>query len=183
VDALETLRQEHEVVLRVARAAQRILDAAEADGELDIARTAELLDFLRYFTNACHTPKEEDLLFTALHRHGLAWDEPPLRELVGQHAELRAALDSASDRLLLATEDVPGSLEPLIHDLRGAVDLLCVHVSLEEDVLFPVAADLLHRRDLESLVAEFADIACDERQEGVHDYYAGVARDLAGAGV
>ena len=39
-----------------------------------------LLDFFRYFTNSCHEPKEEDLLFTALHRRGLAWEGYPLRK-------------------------------------------------------------------------------------------------------
>lgn len=177
------LRQEHGTALRVTRAARGILDEAGDGRRLDTSRAAELLDFLRYFTNACHAPKEEDLLFTALHRHGFSWDEPPLSDLVRQHAELRAALDSASDALALAGAGSPGSLERAAHELRDAVDLLEAHVALEEGVLFPLARERLHARDIESLEAAFADIACDEQEEGVHDYYAGVARELAGAGV
>ena len=181
MDPLETLRQEHGTALRVTHATRRLLDEAAGCGRLDTARAAAVLDFLRYFTNACHTPKEEDLLFTALSRHGLAWDERPLRELVRQHAELRALLDSASDAL--AAPGTPGSLERAAADLRAAIDLLEAHVAFEEDALFPLAGERLHERDLDGLAAAFAGIACDERAEGVFDYYADVARELAGAGV
>ena len=181
VDPLEQLRQEHETALLVTRATRRILEEADASGRLDTGRAEAVLDFLRYFTNACHTPKEEDLLFTALSRHGLSWDEPPLRDLVRQHADLRALLDGASDAL--ASPGAPGSLARATRDLRAAVDLFEAHVELEERALFPLAGERLHRRDLDGLEAAFSGIACDEQEEGVRDYYAGVARELAGAGV
>lgn len=183
MDPLETLRNEHSVALRVVHAAQRSLDEAAAGRGPNAERAREILDFFRYFINCCHTPKEEDLLFTALHRDGLAWDGPPLRELVRQHAELRAILDSASDRLRLVEEGVPGSLEPLLHDLRVALTLFETHVVLEEEVLFPLAEERLRARDVDELSAAFADIACDEQQEGVHEYYAGWATSLVGAGI
>jgi hemerythrin-like domain-containing protein len=181
VDPLETLRLEHRTALCVAQAARRWSADAQAQRGPDTAYAEQVIDFFRYFTNACHSPKEEDLLFTALHRHGLAWDASPLRELVGEHGTLRVTLDSASDWLRLADAGVPGSLHPLLHDLELFLDVLERHIALEEQVLFPLAQERLHARDLDELAAEFADIACDERQEGVHDYYAGVARALAGA--
>lgn len=181
MDPLEQLRQEHRMALRVVRSARDVVADAGPDGSLDLDRLDEVLDFLRYFANACHAPKEEDLLFTALHRHGMAWDRPPLRELVAQHAQLRLALDSASDELRRAHEGVPGTSGPLLHDLRLALDVLEGHIALEEQVLFPLAGERLHQRDLDHLAAAFAAIACTEEREGVHEYYAGVARDLAGA--
>lgn len=181
MDPLEILRQEHRSALRVVSAARRLLDDAAAGRALDTERLFELLDFLRYFTNSCHAPKEEDLLFTALHRHGLAWEQPPLRDLVQQHADLRVTLDSASDWSRLLAAEVPGSLEPLVHDLRLAGDLLESHIALEEQVLFPLAGERLPQRDLDHLAEAFAAIACVEDVEGVHEYYAGVAQSLAGA--
>jgi hemerythrin-like domain-containing protein len=181
MDPLETLRQEHRAALRVARAARRWSTRAEAQGGPDTAYAEQVIDFFRYFTNACHSPKEEDLVFIALHRHGLAWSESPLRELVGEHGTLRVTLDSASDWLRLADAGVPGSLQALLHDLELFLDLLERHIALEERVLFPLAEERLHTRDLDELAAAFTRIACDERQEGVHDYYAGVAHTLAGA--
>jgi hemerythrin-like domain-containing protein len=181
MDPLETLRQEHRTALRVAQATHQWSARAEAQRGLDTAYAAQVIDFFRYFINACHAPKEEDLLFTALHRHGLAWDASPLRELVGEHGALRVTLDSASDWLRLADAGVPGSLQPLLHDLELFLELLERHIALEERVLFPLAQERLHARDLDELAAAFTSIACYEREEGVHDYYAGVAHTLAGA--
>lgn len=169
------------MALRVVRSAREMVDDTTAGGSLDMHRLGEILDFLRYFANACHEPKEEDLLFTAMHRHGMPWDQPPLLDLVRQHDELRLALDSASDRFRLAGEGDSGSVEPLLHDLRVSLDVLESNTTLEEHVLFPLAGERLHQRDLDDLAEAFAAIACDEQHEGVLAYYAGVARDLAGA--
>jgi hemerythrin-like domain-containing protein len=177
MDPLQILQQEHRMALRVVRATRERAGATPAGG--DTAFAAEAIDFFRYFVNSCHSPKEEDLLFTALHRHGLAWDVSPLHELVGEHQELRVTLDSATDWLQLAEAGVPRSTGPLWHDLGLFLDLLERHIALEEQVVFRLARERLHARDLEELAEEFAAIACDERQEGVHDYYAGLARTLA----
>lgn len=168
------------MALRVARAARRHAQEALKTGVLDSDEADKTLDFFRYFTNSCHGPKEEDLLFTALHHQGLSWTEPPLRELVEQHEELRVILDSASDWLRLMDEGIPGALEPLLHDLRLYLDLLERHIASEEDVLFPLALERLRTRDLDELADAFATIACEEVEEGVHGYYAGVARRLTG---
>ncbi len=181
MDPLEILRQEHRLALRVVRSARDIVADSAAGGSLDMDRLGEVLDFLRYFANACHEPKEEDLLFTALHRHGMEWDRPPLRDLLRQHEELRLALDSASDWSRLVDQGVSGAVEPLLHDLRLSLDVLEGNIALEEQTLFPLAGERLHQRDLDDLSTAFAAIACDEENEGVHAYYAGVARDLAGA--
>jgi hemerythrin-like domain-containing protein len=181
MDSLEILREEHRVALRVAHAARRRAEEALRRGDLDTDAADRTLDFFRYFTNSCHSPKEEDLLFTALHHQGLSWDEPPLRGLVEQHEELRVVLDSATDWLRLVDAGAPGALEPLLHDLRLYLDLLERHVNAEEQVLFPLALERLRPRDLEELGDAFSEIACEEAEEGIHEYYAGVARRLAGA--
>jgi hemerythrin-like domain-containing protein len=182
VDSLEILRQEHRVALRVARAARRDIDEARLRGAPDLAVADKTVEFFRYFTNVCHSPKEEDLLFTAVHRHGLAWEEQPLHDLVGQHQELRITLDSAADWSRLAAAGVPGAPELLLHDLLVFLDLLERHIELEEYALFPLAVQRLHPQDMATLACEFADIACEEQEEGMQSYYAGVARELAGAG-
>lgn len=181
MESLEILRREHRMVLRVAHAARDDVDRALACGEIDIREADELLDFFRYFTNSCHSPKEEDLLYTMLHRRGLAWDEPPLRDLVRQHEEMRVVLDSAFDWLPRVRAGDPGALDALLLNLTTYLELLELHVAEEEDVLFAIARQRLRPQDLDDLGEAFAAIACEEQQEGVHEYYAGVARHLAGA--
>jgi hemerythrin-like domain-containing protein len=179
MEPIEILRREHRMVQRVATATRRDLDCAEETDVVASDRLERSLEFFRYFTNSCHGPKEEDLLFTALHHRGLAWDDDPLRELVREHEAMRVALDSASDWVLLERAGDVSAARPLAHDLRIYLDLLERHIAAEEGTLFPLARELLTQGDLKQLAEAFDAIACEELELGDRAYYADVARELA----
>jgi len=181
MEAVEILKREHHTVLLVAAAARRDLEVAGETREIAADEAERLLRFFRYFTNACHDPKEEDLLFTALHRRGMSWDESPLRELVREHNEMRIVLDTASDWLTLLRAGDCTAMIPLAYDLEAYLDLLERHIAVEEEAIFPMVHELLTARDLEALRDEFAAIACEELEEGVYAYYTDLAFELAGS--
>ena len=180
MESVEILKREHRSVLLVVEAARRDLGGAGDMPEIAESEVERFLDYFRYFTNSCHDPKEEDLLFTALHRRGLAWDDYPLRELVRQHQEMRVVLDSASDWLPLVRAGDTTALLSLAHDLKIYLDLLERHIAAEEEAVFPLVLDLLTAPDLKELSDAFAAIACEELEEGVHAYYTDLAHELAG---
>jgi len=180
MESVEVLKREHRTVMLVVKAARRDLGPPGEAHEIPEEKVERLLDFFRYFTNSCHDPKEEDLLFAALHRRGLSWDDYPLRELVREHEEMRIVLDSASDWLPPARAGDTAAMLSIVHDLRIYLDLLERHIAAEEDAVFPLVQELLTARDLEELSDAFAAIACEELEEGVHAYYADLAHDLAG---
>lgn len=175
------LKREHSLVRLVVEAARRNLPP-EGDEvvALDLDRVTQLLDFFHYCSDACHDPKEEKLLFDALHRRGLAWNAYPLRELMEGHAELNVILQSVGDWLPpLRTGDRVARLA-LLHDLHLYLTMLDEHMALEESVLFPLTLRILEPEDLERLRDDFAAVACDELDSGAHAYYADLAQTLAG---
>jgi hemerythrin-like domain-containing protein len=178
MESVEILKREHRTVLLVAKAARRDLEGAGQAHEIAEDELEQFLDFFRYFTNSCHDPKEEDLLFTALHRRGLPWDAYPLRELIRDHEAMRVVLDSASDWLPPARAGDAVAVLSLAHDLEVYLDLLERHVAAEEQALFPMVQELLTAHDLEELGDAFTAIACEELEEGVHAYYADLAHEL-----
>lgn len=180
MESVEILMREHRTVMLVVQAARRDLEGAGETHEIAELEVERLLDFFRYFTNSCHDPKEEDLLFTALNRRGLPWDEYPLRELVRDHKEMRVVLDSASDWLPLVKAGDTTAVISLVHDLKIYLDLLERHVPAEEGALFPLVQELLTARDLEELSDAFAVITCEELEDGMHAYYTDLAHELAG---
>lgn len=183
MESLEILKREHRTVLLVVSAARRDISRSLKSGELDPHEIEKLLDFFRYFTNSCHEPKEEDLLFTTLHRRGMDWGAYPLWDLVRQHEEMRVVLDAASDWLPAAKAGDPAACGPLLHDLEAYLDLVEEHIRFEEGTVFPIALQRLKPQDFAELGAAFSAIACEELEEGVHAYYSDLARHLAGAGV
>jgi hemerythrin-like domain-containing protein len=181
MESVEILKREHRAVLLVVKAARRDLDGSDRAHPMAEVEVERLLDFFRYFTNSCHDPKEEDLLFTALHRRGLSWDASPLRELVREHRDMRVVLDSASDWLPLVRAGDATAMMSLVNDLKVFLDLLERHITAEEASVFPLVQQRLTARDLQELSDAFAAIACEELEEGVHAYYSDLAHELVGS--
>lgn len=179
MECIEILKREHGVVRLVTAAARRDLADEAETHTLALEEVEKLIDFFRYFANSCHDPKEEDLLFAMLHRRGMAWDAYPLRGLIQDHEEMRVILDSAEDWLPQLRAGDQTALEPLLHNLRTYVDFVDRHIDMEEEVVFPMAAQYLSAADFEELSDAFAAIACEELEEGVHAYYSDLAHELA----
>lgn len=162
----------------VLDAASRDLDRIVMERTADAGELEQLIEFFRYFADACHDPKEEDLLFCMLHRRGMSWETWPLDELLKEHEEMRVILDSAADWLPLVRQGEGAAIDPIVHNLRTYVALVDGHIEKEEDVVFPLALRYLTGKDVEELRQAFDSIEEEEEEEGVRDYYAELARRL-----
>ena len=179
MEAIETLRREHRIVDQVCEACRRELDRADDSGGLDPVEVERFVEFFRFYTNACHDPKEEDLLFTMLHHKGLSWHEDPLADLVREHEEMRVILDAAAGWMPLLKSGESNAVRPLRRDMRRYTDLVQAHIRKEEEGIFVDALELLTEADHDELTLAFENVACDEGDEGVHQYYSELARELA----
>jgi len=183
MEAIETLRREHVVVDQVCTACLRELDRADDTGELEAVEMERFLEFFRFFANACHDPKEEDLLFTMLHHRGLPWEDEPLAGLVREHEDMRVVLDNAAGWMPLVKQGEASATKSLCRDMRRYVELVARHIRKEDEGVFAHALDVLSDADHDELTLAFENVACDEGDEGVHQYYRELARELAGAPV
>jgi len=180
MEAIETLKREHRIVGKVCTACRRELDRAGNAHTVDAVEMERFIEFFRFFANSCHDPKEEDLLFTMLHHKGLSWEDEPLTSLVREHHEMRVILEAAAEWLPKAKRGDQSAIEPLRHDLRAYTDLVQEHLEKEEEEgVFAHAFDTLTEADHDELTQAFENIACDEGDEGVHEYYRELARELA----
>lgn len=179
MEAIETLKREHRIVDQVCEACRHELDRADDSGGLDAVEVERFVEFFRFFTNACHDPKEEDLLFTMLHHKGLSWHEDPLADLVREHEEMRVILDAAAGWVPLLKSGESNAMRPLCRDMRRYTDLVQAHIRKEEGGVFVDALELLTEADHDELTLAFENVACDEGDEGVHQYYSELARELA----
>jgi hemerythrin-like domain-containing protein len=179
MEPIDVLRAEHSMVKLVVDAASRDLDRVATTHVADADELEQLIEFFRYFANACHDPKEEDLLFCMLHRRGMSWETWPLDELLKEHEEMRVILESAADWVPLLRHGEPAAIDPLVHNLRTYLALVDSHVEKEEEVVFPLALRYLTADDVEELRRAFEAIEEEEEEEGVREYYADLAHRLA----
>lgn len=148
-DAIEELTRDHESILLLLGTLERLVDPARSSGAVPLLRRA--LALLHRFADEAHHAKEERCLFPALARAGLPLQMGPLAVMLHEHDQGRAltrAMDSALEALAAGR---PGAAQELERAARQHVQHLRQHIAKENQVLFPMARQLLAAADLSGL--------------------------------
>lgn len=122
----DALLGEHGVFYRMFDMVERLAQSA--------ASAADVRPAVSLLTDALisHARLENDVLFAAIRDAG--HDIPPLMVMEAEHAEI----EDQFHRLLRLD-----SVEHLRQELQAAILLTCEHFAKEEEVLFPIAEQLL----------------------------------------
>lgn len=179
--ATEILSHEHRVVLRVIGAAEREVAAILRTRQVRGPELASMIEFFTRFDDDCHEPKERDLLFRRLSRHGLAYDHGLLADLLREHESCRLRLRAVRDWLPAAIAGEPAAISSLAYNLVGYCELVRTHIAKEESELFAATDRLLDRDEQSALAGDFVEEECDELERGVQRRLFGLARELTGA--
>lgn len=163
--ATARLREEHRLILDVARVLERLVERSEADGETDFDAFADCVKFVRLFADACHHGKEEDLLFPALEARGLPRDAGPIAVMLEEHRMGRECARRMDGALGSARAGDATALRQLRSAALDYVTLIRGHILKEDDVLFEMADRLVEGPACRSLCGDY-DTVCARRFEG-----------------
>lgn len=173
----ETLVHEHKIIRHVLAAANREADRVEA-GEVDTAKLERILDFLRNFADRCHHAKEERLLFERMKARGLPAKSGPIAVMMAEHEAGRAHIRAVAEALPKAASGDAAARKLLAGHLRGYVELLDAHIFKEDQVLYPIANQILTAEDQTALEADFEKVEAEELGHGTHEKYHQLAHEL-----
>lgn len=176
----DTLAKEHLLVILVTKAAEQEVRYMRDTGEFRPEVIDELVDFFQYFTEGCHDPKEESLLFARMRLRGLPGDTGILAEFYREHQEFHSRLRDIEHWLRAMKKTGTGDVPELAGHLDGYLKLMRAHVAREEELLFPMANELLTDEDQDELAQGFDSIECEEVAIGVRERYSELAHLLAG---
>lgn len=151
--ATAELRHEHEVILRALAVLERAGARLELGRTVDETALQELVALIRMFADRCHHGKEEDQLFPILRAKGLGDSLVPFLD---DHVEGRGYL------VTLASAASPAARAAAA---RRYVGLLRDHIQREDDVLFPLAEEVLTPAEQGRLADAYAEV--EERVVGV----------------
>jgi hemerythrin-like domain-containing protein len=155
--ATAELRHEHEVILRALAVLERAGERLATGGRVDEAALLELVALIRLFADTCHHGKEEDQLFPALREKGFG---ATLGVFLDDHAEGRGYLAILAGGAPAAAR---GSAA------RKYVGLLRDHIQRENEVLFPMADDVLDHDEHARLARRYAEVEERVVGPGGHD--------------
>lgn len=151
--ASQYLRFEHRRIEELLAALSAAALDVEATGRAP-AFTADLLDMLVEYAEVGHHAKEEALLFPALALHGVGPDGL-VEAMAHQHQMGRVHVRDMRRALEAVRAGDPAAREAFAASADAYIELLRVHIQIEDDDLYPLAERLFDPEEDRRLVAEF----------------------------
>lgn len=164
----QVLKDEHTLILEALDAIERKLSAVESGSAPDRAYFERAVQFLRTFADQCHHGKEENLLFKAMVDRGFPRQAGPIAVMLYEHETGRSFIRGIAEGAAAVGTD-PGAAKRIIENGRGYIDLLRAHINKENNILFPMADNVLSPEDQEHLGHEFERFEEEETGAGVHE--------------
>jgi hemerythrin-like domain-containing protein len=163
MDPVTVLLNEHRVIERVLGALEAAADHLDAGGSLRPEFFPEAIAFLTEFADRRHHHKEEDLLFPALVRAGLPGDGGPVAVMLHEHDAGRQLI-ATMRRAAAAVAGAEATAAPVLAEAaRAYAELLRHHIAKEDQVLFPMAGQVLSPGAASGLAAAFDQAVDHER--------------------
>ncbi|NLX20762.1 MAG: cation-binding protein [Phycisphaerae bacterium] len=175
--AMQILVDEHEVILTVLDAVERVASRKEA--ACSTAFYEQALDFLATFADKCHHAKEENVLFPMLEERGIPRHGGPIGCMLHEHDEGRAYLAAIRQALPLAGQGNQKAHDTIRQQALGYVALLRDHIAKENQVLFPMGDRVTSPADREHLLKKFQCREHGPLPPEAHDHYLALAKELS----
>jgi hemerythrin-like domain-containing protein len=149
----DVLRDEHRLITRAAACLDRLVDYALDTDDLCVVSAMELLEFFEDFADDVHQEKEERNLFPAMLAAGLAPQR--VHALLDEHRRERASLSIMRENLEGAAYGNAFRYDRFVKSAAEFAALQRAHAEEEEEVLLPLAEELLDDRARAEVLAGF----------------------------
>ena len=174
----EILKGEHRLIEQVLDcledAAGRLEDGEGVSPEFFL----EAAEFVAGFADRCHHAKEEDVLFIAMTVKDMSQDFGPVAVMLHEHDEGRrftAGFRSAAEQLQKGDSD---AATDVVRNVFDYVNLLREHIMKEDNVLFPMAEQIIPAESMLQVSRDFDRIVAEDEQSGRLAKYHSLAKSL-----
>ncbi len=182
MDATRTLREEHQLILKVLNSFEPALLAARNSRTVDRSVFGHYIEFFRGFADLCHHGKEEEKLFPCLQRCGLPGDCGPIAVMLEEHRQGRLHVRSMADGLAAAETGEDAAVDAFLRHGFAFLDLLRNHIGKEDQVLFQIADEIVQGEALSQLTSSYRDAEQKRDYEQTHQQCREIAdRLIAGS--
>lgn len=165
----EELKDEHRVIERMLGIVVKAADKMDAGEVLDRRVFTGAAEFFREFADRCHHGKEERQLFQKMVERGMSSESGPIAVVLHEHEEGRAHVRAIGKLAEKPPEEY--MTKELVRHVREYVEMLGQHIQKEDNVLYPIADNILTKEDIDVLENGFREIEEKVMGPGVHEKY------------
>lgn len=164
--ATDILMDEHRLIEQVLEcledAALRLEDGEDISAEFFI----DAAEFIQGYADGSHHRKEEDILFTAMTAKDMPGDFGPVGVMLSEHEEGRRLTAGFLAAARALGDGDAGAAAEIAPNALGYVNLLREHIFKEDNVLYPMAEQLLDAADQQQMSRQFEQILADDLASG-----------------
>jgi len=180
MDPIDRLMAEHRVIEKAIAILEKIVGEYESRGEIDTGDVESLIDFIRTFADKCHHGKEEGVLFPKMIERGIPKEGGPIGVMLDEHEQGRDAVRRMSKGISMIKGGESGGRDLFIKAAWDYITLLRGHIDKEDNILFPMAREVMTPSDIDEMVNEFDRVEREDIGEGVHEKYEALIHRLSG---
>jgi len=175
--ATDLLRDDHQLIERMLAALAMATVQLEQGDSVRPGFFLGVVEFFEGFVHGLHYRREEGVLFAAMERAGAPRTAGPIGVAIREHGASRVATRTMRS----AAERWQGGDESTRHDLadeaRRYVSLLKQHIAREDQLLFPMAEDMIPESDHFQLLDGLMQLETGDRGK---DFFGALVAALEG---
>jgi len=176
--ATEILSAEHQVILRVIQALDTAAENLSAGQPVRPGFFLQAAEFVKGFADGCHHRKEENVLFTRMVEHGLSTQSGPVAVMLHEHEAGRQYIRGLREAAAALEAGDELARERVVYNARGYAVLLRQHIMKEDNILFPMADQVIPLTEHDQVYEGFEHVEHEETGAGVHEKYLALAEAL-----
>ena len=177
--AMDVLMDEHRVIEGVLNTLEASVDHMESGLPVRAEFLLSAAEFMQGFADGCHHQKEEGILFKRLEEQGISTQGCPLGVMLAEHAAGRQYAKALKSAAQAIQSGDTSAIRRAIMSSRSYITLLRQHIYKEDNILFPMAEQVIPAEGHAEIMDDFEQIEREEVGEGIHQKYLAIAEKLA----
>jgi len=175
----EILSSEHRLIVTVLDSLEEAADRLDGGAAVSAEFFLDAAEFVAGFADKCHHGKEEDILFVAMTARDMPHDSGPVAVMLQEHDEGRrftAGFRSAAEQMQAGDESAAADV---VRNAFDYVNLLRDHIFKEDNVLFPMADQIIPDATMQQVDKDFQRVIAEDASNGIPARYQALAETLS----
>lgn len=172
----DMLMHEHRIIEKMLNVLSNYSVKLEQGKRVQPEKLRACVDFIKTFADTCHHHKEEGVLFAEMEVHGMPSNGGPVGVMLSEHEIGRNYVKGMAQAIDSYEKGTAGADKEFVNNARNYVGLLSQHINKEDNILYPMAEQILGDIDGE-LVERFEEVE-KKLGEGVHEKYENIVDQL-----
>lgn len=173
IELTQVLSEEHQNILKVIEAIKKECQILENSHQIDQAFFAKAIDFIINYADKFHHAKEEDILFKAMCQDETQMHCNPTEQMRHEHDLGRDYIKNLRDGL------EENNIEKILSQARGYAYLLEDHIFKEDNILYPMADQILSPEQKQSTKQAFIEVEQSRFSPDIKEKYLAIVKFLS----